>query len=416
MLFRQEVVNARRGRWLGTISLAQPTSIALMTGFAVTAALCVVLFLCLASYSRRSQVIGQLVPTQGMAAVLAPATGVLTKLDVIEGDIIHKGDPLGIVVIPRSTVDDGDAATAVQEHLHFRAEGVKDRYLALTQLYDAQARGLYAQQEISKREISQLKDEIETSRQQVRIAEETLLRLRQLQSERYVSELQVKQQEVAQLQAISRVQALERQVTGLERGIAQAFQSENEVRGQRLAAQAEHQVSLATLEQERVENKARGALAMNSPVEGLVAAQLAKPGQAVQGGQPILTLLPKDTPLEAELLVPSRAVGFIDPGDKVLLRYHAFPYQKFGHHEGRIARISRSALTTAELQALQASSSSNEPLYRVTVRLASQSITAYGRPEPLKPGMALEADVLGDRRRLIEWVLEPLYSMRGKSS
>ena len=39
---------------------------------------------------------------------------------------------------------------------------------------------------------------------------------------------------------------------------------------------------------------------------------------------------------------------------------------------------------------------------------------AYGRPEPLRPGMLLEADILGERRKLHEWLLEPLYSLRGR--
>ncbi len=55
-----------------------------------------------------------------------------------------------------------------------------------------------------------------------------------------------------------------------------------------------------------------------------------------------------------------------------------------------------------------------EPFYRITVKLARQAITAYGKPEALKPGMLLEADVLGEKRRLIEWVFEPLYSLKGK--
>ena len=55
-------------------------------------------------------------------------------------------------------------------------------------------------------------------------------------------------------------------------------------------------------------------------------------------------------------------------------------------------------------------------LYRIQVTLASQSATAYGKPQPLAAGMALEADVLHDTRSLIEWVLEPLYSLKGKVS
>jgi membrane fusion protein len=53
-------------------------------------------------------------------------------------------------------------------------------------------------------------------------------------------------------------------------------------------------------------------------------------------------------------------------------------------------------------------------VYRVTVRLDSQHVTAYGKPVALQPGMQLEADLLVERRRLIDWVLDPLYSFTGK--
>jgi len=98
----------------------------------------------------------------------------------------------------------------------------------------------------------------------------------------------------------------------------------------------------------------------------------------------------------------------------VLLRYQAFPYQKFGHQEGRVAAISRSALSPGELGALIGNAQHGEPFYRVTVSLARQAITAYGKPESLRPGMVLDADVLGERRALIEWIFEPLYSLGGK--
>jgi len=68
--------------------------------------------------------------------------------------------------------------------------------------------------------------------------------------------------------------------------------------------------------------------------------------------------------------------------------------------------VSRSAIPATGAQA-------DEPHYRVLVELDRQTVTAYGRPEQLRPGMALSADVLGDRRKLYEWVLEPLYSLPG---
>ena len=53
-------------------------------------------------------------------------------------------------------------------------------------------------------------------------------------------------------------------------------------------------------------------------------------------------------------------------------------------------------------------------MYRVLVRIDSQSVMAFGKSEPLRPGMLVEADILGERRKLYEWALEPLYALTGK--
>lgn len=414
-LFRREALEAKRGSWLGSISLAQPLPLWAMTAFATGAALAIGLFMTLGSYTRRSTVVGQLVPTKGLATVLAPATGVVTELDSAEGMQVRAGQSLAVVSLPRATVREGDTTIAMAQRLARRQQGLQDAHRAQSQLLDAKAGGLLAQLDAARRELAQLEQEIATRQGQVRIADETLQRLRQLQADKYVSALQVKQQEAAWLQAVSEVQAMQRQATAARRGLAQLQQAQQELPGQRLANKAGFQRDLAALEQEQVETEARGALAISAPVSGVVATQLVKPGQAVQAGQPLLSLLPGNGTLEAELLVPSRAIGFIEPGDKVLLRYQAYPYQKFGHQQGTVARISRSALNQTELQILFGSSVQGEPMYRVTVRLAKQVITAYGKPELLKPGMTLEADVLGEKRPLIEWVFEPLYSLKGRA-
>jgi len=140
---------------------------------------------------------------------------------------------------------------------------------------------------------------------------------------------------------------------------------------------------------------------------------LAEPGQHVAGGATILTVLPEGSPLEAHLFAPSRAVGFVRAGQEVRLRYPAFPFQKFGSHRGRVASVSRHAIAPGEL-GYAPPDGSREPLYRIKVALESQAVTAYGRPEPLQAGMQVEADVLLDRRRLLEWLFDPLVSLAGR--
>ena len=126
--------------------------------------------------------------------------------------------------------------------------------------------------------------------------------------------------------------------------------------------------------------------------------------------------MPQGASLRADLYAPSRAIGFVKPGDKVLIRYQAYPYQKFGHQEGAVESVAKTALPTQELNGLPTptGNNSNEPLYRVSVKLAAQTVNAYGKAQPLQAGMLLDADVLQEKRRLYEWVLEPLYSLTGK--
>lgn len=411
-LFRKEVLEARRTSWLGGISLAQPLRLWILTAAAVLTALTVVLFLSFGTYTRRSSVVGQLVPVKGMATVMAPATGVVGYLLVEEGDRVAAGDLLAVVRVPRATVASGDTLTALQARLARRREGLEQAQAAQGQLLATQQQGLHAQLAAARRELAQIEAEVVTRQEQVRIADNTLARFRRLQTEQYVSDLQTTQQEALTLEKRSEMQILQRQALGTRRLIAQLQQALTELPAQRAATEAGHDRELAVLDQERLELEARGGLAITAPVDGVVATQLAKAGQAVQAGQPLLSLLPGDGTLEAELLVPSRAIGFIDPGDEVLLRYQAYPYQKFGHHQGRVARISRSTVNLGS-QASSSGSGPSEPLYRVIVTLDRQAITAYGQLEALKPGMVLDADVLGERRTLIEWVLEPLYSLQG---
>jgi membrane fusion protein len=135
---------------------------------------------------------------------------------------------------------------------------------------------------------------------------------------------------------------------------------------------------------------------------------LAEAGQNATTTTPLLSILPADAELEAQLLVPSRSIGFISVNQTVALRYQAFPYQRFGTYRGRVIEISKTLINSGDTTLpvpLQ------EPAYRVTVTLDSQSVNAYQKQVLLQAGMLLDADVLLDHRRLIEWVFDPLYSL-----
>jgi membrane fusion protein len=134
----------------------------------------------------------------------------------------------------------------------------------------------------------------------------------------------------------------------------------------------------------------------------------------VTPGTALVAIIPADATLEAQLFLPSRSIGFVHRGEEVLLRYLAFPHQKFGMHRATIIAISRNPMLPGELGFTPADGT-REPLYRAKAMLDAQAIAAYGRLEPLQAGMQFEADILLDRRRLIEWIFEPLLSLAGRA-
>jgi len=406
-LFRHEVLAAKRSSWLGGISLAQPLSLWVLAGFAVFAATLIVGLLVFGEYTRRSKVAGQLIPDLGLSTVVAPTAGVVARLFPEEGDTIGAGDSLTLINVPRAMASGGDALALLREGMETRRDSMTLLGQSQAAQIDAQVAGYGRQLATARRELAQIENEIATRGQQVRIGKENIERYRQVAVEKFVSQLQLDQQEQATLELINAQQSLERQATSIRGSIARLQQTLQELPAQKQALLATGSRDMAILDQERVQQEASGELLLKAPVAGLVASRMIEVGQAVQVGQPLMAILPKGSQLQAQLMVPSSAVGFIEPGDQVLMRYQAFPYQKFGHHAGKVLRVSRSATTPAGGQG-------GEPYYRVLVELDRQSVTAYGNSEPLRPGMVLDADILGERRKLYEWVLEPLYSLKGK--
>ena len=391
-LFRPEVVQARRQDWLGRISLAQPMPVWVGAMFALLAAGAVACLLLFGEYAHRSRVGGQLVPDLGVSTVVAPTSGMVGRMTVEEGASVARDQALVRIDLPRVAASGADAHTGI-------GRGLDDRDSSSAQLAQAQLAQLAVQEQGQHRQLAMLRTElgqvragIATRDAQVRLGRETADRYREVAASGYVSVVQVRQQEQAMLEMLNARQVLERQATALAREIAGLEQALAGLPAQREAIEATARREHALLAQERYRHEADGGVLVKAPLAGLVAHRFVEPGQAVQAGQPLLSLLPEGARLQAQLQVPSRAIGFIRPGDRVRLRYQAYPFQKFGHQGGRVARISRSAVPPV------AGAPSSEPHYRILVALDRQDVLAYGRPEPLRPGMLLEADILGERR------------------
>ena len=395
------------------MEFSQPWKLSLYLMGTLTGVLIALAALAIRSGNESATIAGRLVPVQGMATVLAPVAGVVRWLDVDDGKRVVEGDTLALVTTARAMPDIGDANLAFEYGLQQKEDSIVLAREAYKEQLAAQSTGLHEQMQAARAEAQQIDLQIRTRRELIRIAGDVLTRKRGFEAASAAGLAAAEQQEALVLDYTAQLQSLRRQQATTQRLIAQLKQAIGELPGRRKANDAAHAEHLAQLRLDRVENEASAALLVKAPVDGVVVAQMVKPGQSVRLGQPLLSLLPGDGRLEAELLVPGRAIGAMAPGDRVVLRYQAFPHQKFGTQHGTIAHISRTAVDSEQASFAAELPAVREAFYRVTVELTNQAILAHGRMEPLKPGMMLDAQVSGERAPLSDRLLAPMYSFGG---
>jgi membrane fusion protein len=156
--------------------------------------------------------------------------------------------------------------------------------------------------------------------------------------------------------------------------------------------------------------------AIRSPKDGTTSMLIAVVGDHVTGDTQLGSIVPAGSQLIGQLFIPTSKAGFVKVGQKVLLKYSAYPYQSFGLYEATVSKIDKSILNPNDAKDLRAFSlpvRMDEVFYRVTVTLKKQTVTVYGKEHPLPVGMLLEGVVLGEKRYIWQWILEPLYSLRG---
>ena len=416
-LFRPEVLAESQAQWLGTVLLAPRLSHRLFFVFATLAGGAVLSLLLFGQYTRKAQINGWLVPQQGMVRVFAPQAGVVSELRVREGSRVRKGAPLAVVSTELLSVTRGATQQEVARQLVARRDSLKAESEVQKKLHAQRASALSERIAALEREREHLEREIELQRERLALAEQSSARFRQLIERGFVSVQQLQEREEGRLDQALKLRDLERSLTNTKRDLV-TLRSELQqlpLNGQTQLAQIER--NIAELEQSLAEAESRRQLVIQAPQDGTVTAIQAELGGGANVTAPLLSILPEDSTLEAHLFSPSRSVGFLRAGQRVLLRYQAYPYQKFGQYEGHVEHVSRSALSPGELppqlSGLASVLEAKEPVYRVTVRLARQAVSAYGKPVPLQPGMQVEASVVIEQRRLFEWMLDPLYTLTG---
>lgn len=409
-LFRQEVLDHKRDTWLGDILLVRPTSFGMLAALFLGISLSVLGYLVWGEYTKKARATGYLVPEQGLIKIYPQQSGSITRVLVREGQSVEVGDVLAVVSTERTSVQ-GATQIEIAKQLALRQKSLFDEELKIHQLYSGQISSAKKQLSQLVEEREQLTSGINLQQQRVNLSEVAVERNIALFQEKFVSEVFLHEKRAELLDQKNRLNDLQRNKITSER-VTVSLQAD--LHSLPIKERNEIQAlerSISELKATGVENEAKRESYVLAPQRGMVTALQIDAGKQANPIQPLMSLIPAGTRLQADIYVPSRAVGFVRLDSFAKLQYQAFPYQKFGSHPGRVVKISRTAVSAQELSF---PAPPGDLYYVVTILPEQGHVVAYGQQEPLQAGMQVDADIWLDRRTLLEWIFEPLYSISGR--
>jgi hemolysin D len=383
---------------------------------------------------------GRLVPLSFTKVVQPAEAGVVTDILVAEGEVVRQGQLLMRLDARVSQADSAalgrDVALKRLTLRRIDAELADRPFSAVGDGHDASAL-MQAQVEAQFRArrqsyldgMAQESEALNRARSDLRSAEQVQDKLARTlpsyrQSAAAYGEL-VKQGFVGELafneksrEAIEKEQDLSAQaanVQSLHAAIAQAQRRIDSLRSQyRSQLENERIETIALLnrsEQELEKSRLKlGLTEIRAPNAGVVK-DLATTtrGAVVAAGALLMNIVPREEPLQAEVLLRNEDVGFVAPGQKAVLKVAAYPFQKYGLLDGEVALLSADAADPKLAPAGQPPTLS----YRAIVRLKSHRLMSHATGESLalSPGMLVIAEIHQGERSVFDYLLSPMKKL-----
>ncbi|WP_246604489.1 HlyD family secretion protein [Alteromonas lipotrueae] len=368
------------------------------------------IYLTQGSYARKATVEGWLEPYRGVLRLYADARkGRISQVYVNEGQKVKRGEPLLSIEYGVQQPQGETVELKLQQELLAKKQRISDALARSIGIHQNDKTQLLKQLQHAQKDAESIRHILAISYQQWQLAFSQFTSFEVLRNAGHVSNADFDNYKLELLSSQQQWKQAERNNLKSEAEVSRLTHE--------IASLPEIQANERTVHENQLSDINQQLLTLNrdrqrilyASQNGVVSSLQASAGLMVDQNRPLLSLLPENSPIEARLLVPVRAAGFIAKGQQLAIRYDAFPYQKFGLQEGQIISISETILLPGEWA--NAPLTVSEPAYLVTARVNSDAIIAYGNPVMLKAGMTFSADVALSQRSLLEWILEPLLSV-----
>lgn len=381
------------------------------------------------------------ISTEGSTKIIQPAvSGVVTNINVHEGQRVKKGETL--LALDKTTAEK-DVATANQSLNAARVERDILRRLAvggntdeiinnadlpddtkamLRQFTSSQTALSAARQQAVNGTISnyqqqlqfnqQAKNQLETNAQNLKNRKAEIEK--QLPNANPVDKLHL-QNELSNID--QRITSADSAVLGQNQQLLQSqsalTQAQNQSQTQTAETNSAFNNQIITAEKRIIELennlvKAKQILAqttITAPVDGTVLSLTVKTiGGVVNAGQQLAQIVPEKVPLYVDAALDNQDIGFVKPGQRVVVKVATYPFQRYGYLEGTVENISPDAIQDDK----------KGLIYKAKIKLNDDKSSKQNQLK-LLPGMSVSAEITTGQRRIIEFFLDPLMTKADES-
>lgn len=400
-LFRKEVLD-NKSRFEGEVSLALPQTLRNFYILICLLSITLLFFSMFFTYTKSKTVKGTLEYSSGVTKLLMPKDGVIVELLVDESDEVDVGQLIARIE-SKSFVANGKEvnSTSINELSKQLANIQKEISNAREHLLTNQAR-LELEKENLSLTLGRLRKKSNLLKTREKNTVDIIKQYDELSKTGYFSKIDLQKQKDLFLE-------LQLQINSNELEIQSSNHKYKLLNNQYKSKQISLHDKIIKLESGYSELlilllniEESHALDIYAPVGGVVSGLIVKQNNFALKGDTLLSIVPNENLLQAALYIPTDAYGFIKKGQLTKLRYDAFPYQVFGSHHGTVNSLSNSLVLPEELEHGHLI---EKPSYKAVIKLEHQSIKNQDEKLQIKAGMIVEAEIILEEMRLIDWVI-----------
>ena len=415
-MFRQEAINSRNIKWRGRALLLPGIPLWLIASLCILFIVAFLAFAILGTYTRRVSVSGEISTYPREANVYSTVQGVVTKQFVTVGQEIKAGSPIYQIDVSKST-----RSGVVSDNQHRDIDSQLSRIAQIISRLEDSKRNTIDMLEKQKVQYTAAfqhsNDILQHAMEGLRIMKKNMENYQEYQTKGLINKDQLTNQEALYYQQQNNLLGLSGQneqnslqITALESQIQiQAAEFDNEIYRMELQRYE--------LQKELLNNDAGGALIVRALSDGRINSLSVTLGQMVNVGDSLLQVIPHRIEHYSLILwVPNDSIPYLAVGDRVNIRYEAFPAEKFGQFAGTVSVISTAPASPQEMLTYQGAPrnalTASIPYYKVIVSPEKQSVVYDGKRISLENGMKAQSTLFLEKRRVYQWMLSPLYDMK----